>query len=126
MASHRTIYSSEEKLNTLADEKAKRRIRYNKKAEERRIEQDAITRKDFLNQYPNWETERYNLFPRDKRVIELSYGLDEKTGNKVFSLAQIGVILGQEYGLSSISRQRVQQIKNRALKSLEQDLDFSS
>jgi len=126
MAAHRIIYASEEKLNALADERAKWQIRYNKKAEERRIEQDAITRKDFLDQYPRWEIEKHSLFPRDRRVIELSYGLDEKNGNKVFSLAQIGVILGQEYELSSISRQRVQQIKNRALKSLEQDLDVNT
>jgi len=124
MAAQGTIYASEEKSNTLVDERAKRRIRYNKKAEERRIEQDAITRKDFLDQYPEWDSKKHSLFPRDRRVIELSYGLDEKNGNKVFSLAQIGVILGQEYRLSSISRQRVQQIKNRALKSLEQ-VDFS-
>jgi DNA-directed RNA polymerase sigma subunit (sigma70/sigma32) len=121
MAAPRLIHASEEKLNALANERAKWQIRYNKKAEERRIKEDATTRQDFLQKYPNWETKKNTLFPRDRMVIELSYGLDDNNGGKVLSLTQIGAIIGLESGLPSISRQRVQQIKNRALKLLAQE-----
>ena len=116
MTIHNLAYASQK--NASVDEKAKRRIRYNKKAEARRIEQDAITRNQFLEEYPDWEEKKDRLFPRDRRIIELSYGLDDKKENKVFSLAQIGEILGQENGITPISRQRVQQLKDRAFKIL--------
>ena len=118
MSPSRLIHASEDKLNALANERAKWQIRYNKKAEARRIEQDAITRNQFLEEYPDWEEKKDRLFPRDRRVIELSYGLDDKKENKVFSLAQIGEILCQENGVAPISRQRVQQLKDRAFKIL--------
>lgn len=121
MAAPRLIHASEEKLKALATERAKWQIRYNKKTEARQIREDAITRQNFLEQYPNWETQKDNLFPRYRKVIELSYGLNDENGNKVLSLAQIGVILGQENGGLSISRQRVQQIKNKALRLLARE-----
>ena len=118
MTIHKLAYASQK--NASVDEKAKRRIRYNKKAEARRIEQDAITRNQFLEKYPDWEEKKDRLFPRDRRVIELSYGLDDKKANKVFSLAQIGEILCQENKIAPISRQRVQQLKDRAFKMLNE------
>ena len=116
MTAHKLADASQK--NAFVDERAKRRIKYNKKAEARRIEQDAITRNQFLEEYPDWEEKKDRLFPRDRRIIELSYGLDDKKENKVFSLAQIGEILGQENGITPISRQRVQQLKDRAFKIL--------
>jgi DNA-directed RNA polymerase sigma subunit (sigma70/sigma32) len=118
MSLSKSIPASEKKINALANEKIKRRIRYNKKAEERRIQKDAIIRQNFLEQYPDWETKKYTLFPRYRKVIELSYGLDNENGNKTLSLSQIAAILAQDSGVLSISHQRVQQIKNKALRLL--------
>ena len=125
MSPSRLIHASEEKLNALADERAKWQIRYNKKAEARKIQKDAIIRQNFLEQYPDWETKKYTLFPRYRKVIELSYGLDEENGNKTLSLSQIAAILAQDSGVSSISHQRVQQIKNKALRLLAQEQEIS-
>ena len=121
MSPSRLIHASEEKLNALADERAKWQIRYNKKAEERKVQKDAIIRQKFLEQYPNWETKKYTLFPRYRKVIELSYGLNDENGNKTLSLSQIAAILAQDGGVSSISHQRVQQIKNKALRLLARE-----
>jgi DNA-directed RNA polymerase sigma subunit (sigma70/sigma32) len=121
MSPSKSILASEKKLNALAIEKIRRRIRYHKKAEERRIQEDAIIRQNFLEQYPDWETKKYILFPRYRKVIELSYGLDEENGNKTLSLSQIAAILAQDGGVSSISHQRVQQIKNKALRLLARE-----
>ena len=121
MATEKSMHAFEKKLIAVAKERFKRRIRYHEKVEERRIQEDAITRQRFLEQYPDWETKKDTLFPRYRKVIELSYGLDDKYGNKVLSLVQIGEIIGQDSGVASISRQRVQQIKNKALRLLARE-----
>jgi DNA-directed RNA polymerase sigma subunit (sigma70/sigma32) len=113
-----SMHAFEKKLIAVAKERFKRRIRYHEKVEARRIQEDAITRQSFLEQYPDWETKKDTLSPRYRKVIELSYGLDDKYGNKVLSLSKIGEIIGTDGINSSISRQRVQQIKNKALKIL--------
>jgi DNA-directed RNA polymerase sigma subunit (sigma70/sigma32) len=117
------IHPPKKNINALDDQKTKRQIRYSRKAEERRVQQDAIIKEAFLRDYPNWEEKKNSFSPKERVIIELSYGLDEKNGNKVFSLAQIGVILGKEKGFLPISRQRVQQIKNRVINRLTQDLE---
>jgi DNA-directed RNA polymerase sigma subunit (sigma70/sigma32) len=120
MATHKPISATKEKLTALADERAKRRIRYNKKAEERRVQEDAIIREAFLRDYPNWEEKKNGFSSKERLIIELFYGLD---GNKVLSLAKIGVILGKEKGSLPITRQRVQQIRDRVIRKLIRDLE---
>ena len=121
MATEESMHAFEKKIIAVAKERFKRRIRYQKKAEARRIQEDAITRQKFLEQYPDWETKKDTLFPRYRKIIELSYGLDDTNGNKVLSLAQIGAIVGPDSINSSITRQRVLQLKNKALKVLARD-----
>ena len=120
MAAHKIVSAPEEKLNALPDERAKRRIRYSKKVEERRAQEGAIIREAFLRDYPNWEEKKNGFSPKEKLIIELFYGLD---GNKVLSLAKIGVILGKEKGGLPVSRQRVQQIRDRVINRLIRDLE---
>jgi DNA-directed RNA polymerase sigma subunit (sigma70/sigma32) len=115
------MHAFEKKLIAVAKERFKRRIRYHEKVEERRIQEDAITRQSFLEQYPDWETKKDTLSPRYRKVIELSYGLDDANGNKVLSLSKIAEIIGPDSINSSISKERVRQIKNKALKILARE-----
>jgi hypothetical protein len=51
-------------------------------------------------------------------VLELCHGLDESKNYQVYSLSQIGKLIGCENGNPKISRQGVQRIKDRALQEL--------
>jgi len=121
VATGESMHALEKDLIARAKESARSRIRYREKAEKRKTQKDAITRQNFLEQYPNWETKKYTLFPRYRKVIELSYGLDDTNGNKVLSLPKIAAIVGPDSINSSISSERVRQIKNKALKLLAED-----
>jgi DNA-directed RNA polymerase sigma subunit (sigma70/sigma32) len=120
MTPPRVISASKEKLAALADERAKWQIRYSKKAEERRVQEGTIIREAFLRDYPNWEEKKNSFSDKERLIIELFYGLG---GNKVLSLAKIGVILGKEKGSLPITRQRVQQIRDRVIRKLIRDLE---
>jgi hypothetical protein len=118
MAAPRLVDAPPEKLQELEIRRQKWQEKYNQEVSERKSLRDAEIRKAFLRKYPDWECLKYSLPLRYRIVLELCHGLSESENYQVYSLSQVGKIIGCENGNPKISRQGIQRIKDRALQEL--------